>query len=252
MPRKTLLFSVLTGAVVSLASVSDAQGYWHWRVWDPCCPTYVSAWTCCDPCWTPCDPCCGPVVGAWYVGIRPGPIRRLILGPYRWYRAPYVGCCDICGCDVCDCEPSWGTAPSGPQMPTPAPAQNPPAQPSPQPAPPSAPGAPMTIPEPPMSSPVNPTSYEVPTRNDSGLLTIYVPADATVTINGLPTKSLGTRREYVSYGLQNGLQYRYTVTAVVERDGKAYEETREVILTAGDKKGVAFSFQLPTENVAGI
>mgnify|MGYP003881360451 FL=1 len=110
----------------------------------------------------------------------------------------------------------------------------------------------MMIPDAPMSSPINPTSYEVPTRNDSGLLTIYVPADASVTINGLPTKSVGTRREYVSYGLQSGLQYRYTVTAVIERDGKAYEETREVILTAGDKKGVAFSFQLPTENVAGI
>ncbi len=103
-----------------------------------------------------------------------------------------------------------------------------------------------------MNSPVNPTSYEVPSRDDSALLTIYVPADATVTINGLPTKSVGTRREYVSYGLQTGSQYRYTVIAVIERDGKAYEETRGVILTAGDKKGVAFSFQLPTESVAGI
>lgn len=251
MPRKTLFYSVLAGTVVSLASVSDAQAFWHWRVWDPCCPTYVSSWTYCDPCWPPCDPCSGPAWGDWYVGIRPGPIRRLILGPYRWYRGAYVGWCDVCGWDSCDCGSPWVTAPGEPQMPTLAPKDNPPTQPM-QPAPQPGPGGPMTNPDAPMTSPINPTSYEVPTRDDSGLLTIYVPADATVTINGLPTKSVGTRREYVSYGLQSGLQYRYTVTAVVERDGKAYEETREVILTAGDKKGIAFSFQLPSENVAGI
>ncbi len=248
MPRKTWLYSVLAGAFVSLASVHDVQAFWHWRVWDPCCPTYVPSWTACDPCWTPCDPCFGPAAGGWYVGIRPGPIRRLILGPYRWYRTPWIGCCDVCGWDACECEPSGVNVPSTPLTPTPAPAENQPVQPAPQ----APPNNPMTIPDAPLSSPINPTSYEVPTRNDSGLLTIYVPADAAVTINGLPTKSVGTRREYVSYGLQSGLQYRYTVTAVIERDGKAYEETREVILTAGDKKGVAFSFQLPTEDVAGI
>jgi len=99
---------------------------------------------------------------------------------------------------------------------------------------------------------VNPTSYSVPTRNESGLLTVYVPAEAKVLINGMATKSTGTRREYVSYGLKEGLQYRYVVTAQIEQDGKVYEETREVILTAGDKKGVAFSFQFPSETIAGL
>jgi uncharacterized protein (TIGR03000 family) len=73
-------------------------------------------------------------------------------------------------------------------------------------------------------------------------LTIVVPADAKVFINGRQTRSIGTQREYVSYGLESGLTYRYEVRAEVVRDGKTVEDTREVFLTAGSREGVAFDF----------
>jgi len=48
--------------------------------------------SCYTTCYTPvctvgCDPC-GDSCG-WYLGYRPGPIRQLLFGPYRWY---YGGC----------------------------------------------------------------------------------------------------------------------------------------------------------------
>jgi len=122
-------------------------------------------------------------------------------------------------------------APSMPAPPTPAP---------PTPAP-SAPPAPATG-----------TSTDFfPNRSTSGLLTIWVPADATVTINGLQTKSEGSKREYVSFGLVPGLSYKYVVRAEIMRDGEPIEETKEVTLTAGATSGVAFGFNAgPTEQIA--
>jgi uncharacterized protein (TIGR03000 family) len=73
-------------------------------------------------------------------------------------------------------------------------------------------------------------------------LTLVVPADAKVFINGRQTRSMGTHREYVSYGLEIGLTYRYEVRAEVVRDGKTIEDTREVFLTAGSREDVAFDF----------
>ena len=247
----------------ALAVVGLSLGFLT-RTSDACWPRYgcgawypgpLTALACWTPCWSvcdvcvPCDPCCAE--DSWVLGVRPGPIRRLILGPYRWYRVP--GCCDVCGEISCACEPAIVTTPS--LTPTPVQPSPTPVQPSPEPSAPSStpmPGTDMLNQPTPANPLVNPTSYSVPTRNESGLLTVYVPAQAKVFINGMATKSSGTRREYVSYGLKEGLQYRYVVTAQVEQDGKLYEETREVILTAGEKKGVAFSFQFPSEAIAGL
>lgn len=268
MARRVMIGSLGALALFILGSPNLANacwGCWGHRVWYPGPVTAPACWT---ACWSayyaypPCDLCwdpCGDV--EWVLGVRPGPIRRLLFGPYRWY--PVVGSsCVVCGMSPCACEPAEVTMPSPavapgltvPSAPTPAPpAQPAPAVPAPGPGPQGE-----QAPAGPTSSFVNPTSYSVSapvapaTRQDSGLLTIYVPAEAKVIINGLPTKSTGTRREYVSYGLQEGLQYKYVITAQVERDGKIYEETREVILTAGAKKGVAFSFQFPSENLAGV
>jgi uncharacterized protein (TIGR03000 family) len=90
-----------------------------------------------------------------------------------------------------------------------------------------------------------------PSRATSGLLTVYAPADATVTVNGMVTKSTGSKREYVSYNLQAGLTYKYQVTAQIVRDGKVLEDTKEVTLTAGSRDGVAFGFNVkPDEQLA--
>lgn len=82
----------------------------------------------------------------------------------------------------------------------------------------------------------------LPTRENSALLTIWVPADARVMINGLPTMSTGSKREYVSHGLEPGLTYKYEVCAQIIRDGKTLEETKVVFMTAGAQEGVAFGF----------
>lgn len=265
MSRKTpvaLLGGVL---LLTLAWPGVADACWGCRaprVWYPGPLAVVGCWT---PCWTacdvcpPCDLCCDPCCDVgWVLGVRPGPIRRLLFGPYRWYPVA-LSCCDVCGVSPCACEPVVTSMPAMPPVsPTPAQPAPTPAQPA-QPAPGPTPGTQMEpAPFSPTTSLINPTSYSaepeasIPTRNDSGLITVYVPAEAKVTINGLPTKSAGTRREYVSLGLQPGLQYKYVITAELEKDGKIYEETREVILTAGAKKGVAFSFQFPSENLAGM
>ncbi|MGB9688394.1 TIGR03000 domain-containing protein [Thermogutta sp.] len=268
--------SALLGTVILAFSVAPntAQACWGCcgpRVWYPGPLAVVTAWT---PCWStydlcsPCDicvdPCCDVVDPCcdveWVLGVRPGPIRRFLFGPYRWY--PVVGeACTVCGAAPCDCGAQVLSMPPSPTpSPQPAPQPAPNVSPSPQPAPATpGPGPGVSPNEPPMApSAINPTSYSAPlpsptpSRANSGLITVYVPAEAKVIINGIVTKSTGTRREYVSYGLAEGLQYKYTITAQVERDGKVYEETREVILTAGAKKGVAFSFQFPSENLAGV
>ena len=69
-----------------------------------------------------------------------------------------------------------------------------------------------------------------------------MPTDAKVTVNGLATKSTGSKREYISHNLQPGLTYKYRVTAQIVRDGKVLEDTQEVTLAAGSRDGIAFSF----------
>ena len=86
------------------------------------------------------------------------------------------------------------------------------------------------------------TTYITPTKDDSATLTIYVPVDAKVTINGMATKSNGSKRQYVSFGLKAGYTYKYEVRAEIVREGQAIEESRTVTLTAGQRGAVAFGF----------
>ena len=110
--------SALLGTVILAFSVAPntAQACWGCcgpRVWYPGPLAVVTAWT---PCWStydlcsPCDicvdPCCDVVDPCcdveWVLGVRPGPIRRFLFGPYRWY--PVVGeACTVCGAAPCDC-----------------------------------------------------------------------------------------------------------------------------------------------------
>jgi uncharacterized protein (TIGR03000 family) len=76
------------------------------------------------------------------------------------------------------------------------------------------------------------------TRGDSGLLTVWVPYDAKVTINGMPTTSTGSRRQFVSYGLKPGYEYSYEVKAQVTRErpwsaNTAFTEGQVVRATQG-------------------
>ena len=85
---------------------------------------------------------------------------------------------------------------------------------------------------------------------NSGMLTVWVPYDAKVTVNGLETRSTGSRRQFVSFGLKPGFSYKYVVKAQVVRNGQIQEDTRTVTLTAGQITAVAFGFNVTAQQVA--
>ena len=85
-------------AAVAWSSTPAEAGWWR------CCPPVYSYRVCYPTCYTCyCDPCCC-YGGTWYVGYRPGPIRRLLFGPYRWYYSGWSSCCvwDCCVVGCCD------------------------------------------------------------------------------------------------------------------------------------------------------
>ena len=71
---------------------------------------------------------------------------------------------------------------------------------------------------------VVPTTPEAPateqtSTSSEATLTVNVPSDARVFVNGAKTTSVGSQRSYVSRGLQAGFNYTYEVRAEVERNG---------------------------------
>jgi uncharacterized protein (TIGR03000 family) len=78
-------------------------------------------------------------------------------------------------------------------------------------------------------------------RTGDAVLTVRVPADAKVFVNGKATKSTGTVRSYVSRNLDPGLQYTYDVRVEFIRDGQTVEESKTVQLTAGRNAELAFN-----------
>ena len=82
-------------------------------------------------------------------------------------------------------------------------------------------------------------------------MTVWVPYDAKVTVNGLPTRSQGSRRQFVSYGLNPGFSYKYVVRAEIVRNGRVIRDNKTVVLTAGDREALAFGFNgLPSGSLA--
>lgn len=213
-----ILGLVLVGTL--MLGASQAEAFWYYGgCWD--CGPYYST--------------CGPYGGGWYVGYRPGPIRRALFGPYRWYYGGW-GCCGsyawgCCyGCwDTCCYDPCCSSAvPVGGQE-----AAGPMAEPSPTPTP-AQPGSQQPeVPDP---------QTNLPPQGTSALMAIHVPAEAKVFINGLPTKSSGVFRQYVSHELKPGYTYKYEVRAEITHQGRRLERTRTVFLTAGARQAVAMDF----------
>ncbi len=81
-------------------------------------------------------------------------------------------------------------------------------------------------------------------------MTVWVPYDAKVIINGRETRSTGSRRQFYSSGLKPGLNYTYAIRAQVIRNGQVQEDTRTVTLTAGQITAVAFGFNATPQQVA--
>ena len=87
--------------------------------------------------------------------------------------------------------------------------------------------------------------------DESVLLTVNVPAEAAVYVNGRRTTSTGAARQFISRGLQAGYAYRYEVRAELTRDGKRVSDTKVVQLQAGQQTTLAFPLEAePREEVA--
>ena len=280
--------SLLVGAVVAITLVtaaSQAKAWWGWGCYRPV------SWNCAPYTTVSYDPCYYST-GGWYLGWRPGPIRRLLFGPYRWYYAGWGGytagywasssydaCCPtVAGQGTVQIQtgvqptpakkPALDTTPAEPEPPldtTPVepkpkslapPAVMPPATTPPAVTPPAVTPPAVTPPpvEPPLTTPSPfdlPGTSDVPTRANSALLTVWVPYDAKVFVNGLATRSTGSRRQYVSFGLKPGFSYKYTIRAQVIRGGQLIEDVRTVALTAGQRTAVAFGFNpMPNRGLA--
>jgi len=79
------------------------------------------------------------------------------------------------------------------------------------------------------------------TRAD-GLLSVNVPDDAKIYVNGQVTSSLGELRQYVSRDLAAGFNYSYEVRAEVVRDGRTVEQVKKIDVRAGETANLAFDF----------
>jgi uncharacterized protein (TIGR03000 family) len=71
-------------------------------------------------------------------------------------------------------------------------------------------------------------------------VTVVVPADAEVFFDGTATTLTGTERTFHTPPLKEGSSFYYTVRARWTEDGKPVEQTRKVVVKAGDQLRVAF------------
>jgi uncharacterized protein (TIGR03000 family) len=80
-------------------------------------------------------------------------------------------------------------------------------------------------------------------------LTVDVPMNAKVFVNGNPTKATGTSRSFVSKDLNPSEAYRFEVQAVYEVDGKEINQTKTVIAKAGSAEAMVFDPSESTDPV---
>jgi uncharacterized protein (TIGR03000 family) len=79
-------------------------------------------------------------------------------------------------------------------------------------------------------------------------LVVNLPADAKLTIEGMPTTQTSSRRVFTSPPLEPGTPYYYTLKAEVVRNGQRMVATRDVTVRAGQTTTV--TLDIPTEAVS--
>jgi uncharacterized protein (TIGR03000 family) len=114
--------------------------------------------------------------------------------------------------------------------------------------PPAIPGGTETPPPPPADTGVpGGTTY---LQRDAVLISVNVPAEAKIFVNGNPTRSTGISRQYISRGLTGGRQYTYELRAEMEINGQTVSDTQVVQLAAGERRQVAFNLEQKAEQNA--
>jgi len=91
------------------------------------------------------------------------------------------------------------------------------------------------------------TVSAVPRDEPIARFTVEVPADAEVYLEGIKTRQTGTNRVFVSPRLTPGKQYVYEVRARWMANGNPVEQTKSLMLTAGQRLTVHF----PEASAAG-
>jgi uncharacterized protein (TIGR03000 family) len=81
-----------------------------------------------------------------------------------------------------------------------------------------------------------PTPVQAPA--DTAKLYVALPADAKLTIDGMPTASTSESRIFESPSLTPGKTYYYVLEATVVRDGRTETVTKEVTVRAGEDSRV--------------
>ncbi|MCS7237312.1 MAG: TIGR03000 domain-containing protein [Thermoguttaceae bacterium] len=232
-----LVVGIGLGLALAIGPAEEGRAFWGWGG--------CGGWWC-GPRWDG---------GCWYLGIRPGPIRRLLFGPYRWYWVPthclwtISSCClaDCCCGGECPVVHEHPKPPAPRQQPTAAPVDQPPKEgevPTPQ-APPgaqqeSAPAGIMPLPMP-ATPQANArggqgrggVASRVNTRTGTAEIRLVVPWEARVIINGHRTRSAGPVRRYVSLGLEPGKVYRYTIRVELSDKDRSVFQEQDVWLAAG-------------------
>ncbi len=84
----------------------------------------------------------------------------------------------------------------------------------------------------------------VEASGDAVYLTVAVPADAKVFVNGNATSSTGAVRKFVSHGLKSGKDYKFQVRAeMTGSDGQVLSDEKTLVVSAGAQEQVQFAFE---------
>ncbi|WP_417732494.1 TIGR03000 domain-containing protein [Rosistilla oblonga] len=94
-----------------------------------------------------------------------------------------------------------------------------------------------------IETPVEGASYQTQSASSTSeaLLTMEVPADADVYVNGTKTRSTGAHRQFVSRGLTPGYAYSYDVRIEHTVNGELVTESKVVRLHGGETRSLVYS-----------
>lgn len=258
--KKFLLLAAVMVAGVTLSAGSAQAGWWHrnagycgWYGYGYY-PAYVYTTSYCSPCVTGCgwswrsscwsgcySSCCNPCCTPWYgsCGVvshccGSSVVVESTVGEADASPTPAPPAAEEPAAESAAESPAQEPAsvlptPPGPKVVPPAPDVNLPALPD-MPALPPAPG----------DAPKPTAGRRLPP--DAAQLTVVVPEDAQVYVNGMLTKTPGTQRSFVSYGLKPGYNYTYEVRALVTRDGETLSDVQVVRVRVGEARDLAFDF----------
>lgn len=104
-------------------------------------------------------------------------------------------------------------------------------------------GSPVTVAA---DMPAMPTT--VVAENTSATIVVSVPAESTLTFDGVATSSTATTRMFVSPALEQGKEFYYTLKADMLQGGKTVTVSKRIAVRAGEETHVTFA--LPVDSVA--